>query len=396
MSHAWDTLYAIDKNGKTKIWSASAVMEAERAVAIVTFGLNGGKMQEARREYIAGKNLGKKNETSAWQQCVSETERKWRDKMEKEGYSTHQNDEEKEPDPLSHLSSLPILPILPMLAHTFDPVANSKKRHAITFPCYTQPKIDGLRCLMYYSEKHGDVVAQSRTGGTFSSVAHLTTCVRDALKHHPQWVLDGELYTRQYPFEELAGLLKKSKRSEEDTRKLLLVQYHLYDAFHRGDLSLSFQERWRWVSVLHSHVASEYLVLVETRVAHDLEDFRRAFSLYVADGWEGVMLRNSSGEYTPNYRSNDLVKYKEFLEEEFTIVGWKEGEGRDQGTVIWECRTEGGSTFAVRPRGTLEMRRAWFEEAVSWMGKRLTVIFQEWSEKRIPRFPVGKALREAY
>ena len=115
MSHAWDTLYAIDKNGKTKIWSASAVMEAERAVAIVTFGLNGGKMQEARREYIAGKNLGKKNETSAWQQCVSETERKWRDKMEKEGYSTHQNDEEKEPDPLSHLSSLPILPILPIL-----------------------------------------------------------------------------------------------------------------------------------------------------------------------------------------------------------------------------------------------------------------------------------------
>lgn len=405
----WDTLYAVDKNGKTKLWLAMAERQPDdTAICILIFGQEDGKLQETRRVYSTGKNIGRKNETSAWQQCLLETERKWRDKVEKEGYQPRTDDKNEEKTEEENRSPLPPTPpFYPMLAHPFDPVANAKKRHAITFPCFTQPKIDGLRCLMYYCTTLGVVVAQSRTGGRFHSVRHLTDAVCDWLKHHPDWVLDGELYTRNYPFEELAGLLKKSKRSDADENKLRHVQYHLYDAVNRADLSLPFVTRWEWLEKSFASFSSslekremlqmlQMLVLVETKVTQDLGDFRRAFATYVADGWEGVMLRNARGVYTPNYRSNDLVKYKEFMEQEFTIVGWKEGEGRDEGTVIWECQTQDGSTFSVRPRGTLEMRRAWFNEAASYVGKPLTVIFQEWSEKGVPRFPVGKAIREAY
>ena len=395
--YEWECLYALDKNGKVKEWKARAesVSLADEATAIITFGQRGGKMQEARRTYTVGKNLGKKNETSPWQQCVHETDRKWRDKLEKEGYSTREplgiEDEKEEKKAKDQKEDI----LLPMLAHTFDPIGNEKKRNPIRFPCYVQPKIDGLRCLIYFSPERG-MVAQSRTGGIFTSVDHLLQSLQPLLSRHPDWVLDGELYTRDYPFEELAGLIKKTKRTALDHQKLAHVQYHVYDAVHRLDLTLSFATRWHWVRACFQSNPTPSVVLVETKVADHLDAFRAAFSTYISDGWEGVMLRNGNGVYTPNYRSNDLQKYKEFIEEEFPIVGWKEGEGRDEGTVIWECKTKEGVLFSVRPRGTLEMRREWFQQAESYLHRALTVVFQEWSEKRVPRFPVGKAIREDY
>ena len=113
-------------------------------------------------------------------------------------------------------------------------------------------------------------------------------------------------------------------------------------------------------------------------------------------GYEGIMMRNTEGLYQENYRSNDLMKYKEFFEGEYPIVDFKEAMGRDAGTVIWECETPEGRRFGVRPRGTQEMRREWFNHGASYVGKQLTVIYQELSEMGVPRFPVGKAIREGY
>lgn len=379
-------LFGVEKNGKTKIWIAEVYRNSdETAYSLIRFGQEDGKMQEARRDYLIGKNLGRKNETTAVQQCVSETERKWKDKVEKEGYTnaSHHDDDEKKSEA-----------IYPMLAQTFDPTSSVRKKKTITFPCCVQPKIDGLRCIMYYSEAADRVVCQSRTGGMFVTVDHVARELHALLKRHSNWAIDGELYTRTYPFEELAGMIKKNKLSPTDMEKLGHIEYHIYDAIHLTDTDMTFGNRWSWLG-RHIH-PSKHIVLVQTEVVADMSSFRAAFSQYVEDGWEGIMLRNTDGVYAQNFRSHDLQKYKEFVEHEFPIVAWKEGEGRDKGTVIWVCRTAEGVDFAVRPRGTLEMRREWFQKAHEWVGSQLTVIFQEWSEKKVPRFPVGKDIRSGY
>jgi len=112
-------------------------------------------------------------------------------------------------------------------------------------------------------------------------------------------------------------------------------------------------------------------------------------------GYEGCILRNINGLYRTNYRSHDLQKYKEFIESEYEIVGFKEGDGRDKGTVIWICKTH-DSTFSVRPRGSIEMRKELYENGNNYIGKKLTVIYQELSEMGIPRFPVGKSIRDGF
>lgn len=235
------------------------------------------------------------------------------------------------------------------------------------------------------------------------------------------------------PFEELAGLIKKKKITPADTERLKKVKYHVYDIYDHTQHDMPFAERMKVLaaavrrcgcvandthsagvaavsgrilrsdtmeataaSVAAVAAATSVVVLVRTEKIAVISEFRRLFAEFVELGYEGIMLRNAAGVYRANYRSNDLQKYKEFIEDEYRIIGYTQGEGRDAGAVIWLCETADGKDFTVRPRGTMEQRRTWFSNGESYIGKNLTVIYQELTDEGKPRFPVGKAVRDGY
>lgn len=376
-SFTFPTIYGTEKNGKTRMWNALVECVADgSAVATITYGQVDGKQQTTTRIYTTGKNKGKSNETSPFEQGKLETERKWKDKVEKENYSEVFEIVE---------SSVPTDKIFPMLAGTYS--IESTKKNDIVYPCLVQPKLDGLRCIMY--QRDGQVLAQSRTGTIFSTLSYVTDSLTSLFNTNPTLVLDGELYTMNIPFETLAGLLKKKHITAEDRDKLEQnVQYHVYDMISPE----TFIQR---ILRLQHMSFSKYVIIVNTEEVLSISDFQCCFSSYVAQGYEGIMLRNKHGLYKSGFRSNDLQKYKEFLEDEYKIVGFEEGDGRDKGCVIWVCATN-ARLFRVRPRGSMPQRREWFQNGAAYVNKKLTVIFQELSEQGIPRFPVGKAIREDY
>ena len=438
VAHSFSKLYAHDKNGKIKVWTAAVLVNSQStAVASrITHGYINGKQQVAYRDCQAGKNIGRSNETTPLDQCISETRRKWTDKKEKEGYTETKPadcgegygdisgndyyDDDGESDAPAAIGR----PFLPMLAQTFNPAdvgaASSKKKKVIRFPCFVQPKLDGLRCVSYVIRNENDatnIALQSRTGAYFTGLSHIAAALRPYLSQHPNIVIDGELYTDQMPFEELAGLIKKKKITDIDVERLKMVKYHVYDIYDHSQHDMPYSERISQLAgavrrcgcvandaltatagrMLRSDTeAAAVVVLVRTEKVAGLADFRRLFAEFVESGYEGIMLRNAAGEYRANYRSNDLQKYKEFLEDEYPIIGYTQGEGRDAGAVIWLCETADGKEFTVRPRGTMEQRREWFNNAKEYVGKNLTVVYQELTEEGKPRFPVGKALRDGY
>jgi DNA ligase-1 len=162
------------------------------------------------------------------------------------------------------------------------------------------------------------------------------------------------------------------------------------------DLKAPFIERISFLEKQFSNGKYPKVKFVETHKVADVNEFRKMFSEFVVNGFEGIMLRNINGLYRTNYRSDDLQKYKEFMEDEFTIIGFTEGEGHDKGTVIWVCETSDGKKFTVKPRGTIQRRREYFKNGHIYIGKSLTVIFQELTDNGKPRFPVGKDIREGY
>ena len=405
------TLYGVEKNGKIKTWCASIYLKGANAstnpaYAIIEHGQQEGKKQTTQRDYTEGKNIGKKNETTPLAQCIAETKRKWTDKRDKESYQTtlpSQAPEAQADTPAAAPTAAK--KYFPMLAQSFAPDSKTAKKNTIVFPCYVQPKLDGLRCVIYLDPITGEIRRQSRTGTYFDTMTHIAQSLAPLFAKYPNVVLDGELYTTEMPFEELAGHIKRKLLDDADHEKLKAIEYHIYDVIDETPTA-TYEVRHNSIkrmfaslaasTVSSPHTLPPYIRLVNTVEAKTPADFKMNFAKFIEEGYEGIMLRNKEGKYRCNYRSHDLQKYKEFVEEEYPIVGFTQGDGRDKGTVIWICRTKEEKEFNVRPRGTIAARTFLFNNGHKYIGKMLTVIYQELTEEGKPRFPVGKDVRENY
>ena len=122
-------------------------------------------------------------------------------------------------------------------------------------------------------------------------------------------------------------------------------------------------------------------------------EIHAAQARFVEEGYEGAMVRNLTGAYAIGKRSANLQKVKTFLDGEYLIVGFTQGTGNETGCVIWECHTPAGQPFGVRPRGTQEDRKVLFQNGSDYIGRQLTVRYQELTYYGVPRFPVGIAIR---
>lgn len=244
--------------------------------------------------------------------------------------------------------------IMPMLANTWE------DRHKyISEPFYVQPKLDGVRLLV---SKDG---CFSRTGKRVDGLDHLGDGLRDG-----EW-LDGEMYARNMTFEQLTSAFKTNPTA---------LTFHVFDYFDVTRPDLPFAERQKRVTV-------------ETILVESKDDIGAHHDRFVKQGHEGIMIRDAVSVYEIGKRSNYLLKYKEFRTEEYEIVGVKEGTGREVGAAIWECRA-GNHTFSAKPEGTLEFRRRLFRDREKYMGKMLTVRFQNLTALGVPRFPVGVVIRD--
>ena len=374
-----ETLYAPAANGKRKQWSVTVVEDEGGAATLeATHGYAGGVLTTSGRCIATGKNAGKRNATTAVQQAWKEAESMWKKKRDA-GYEPATATATPEAVATATAVALP----LPMLA---QPYSSAARR--LVFPCYAQRKLDGVRCLAVSGRG-----LYSRNRKPFSNLAHIQTAV-DALVP-PGTVLDGELYSETHRFQELVGLVM-AKRAQCDTSAVFLWVY---------DVVLPEQPYSRRHAYLCSTFAGMDLYelpkdpkpalrLLDTSMVSTAEGLHLAHAQFVEEGYEGIILRNSAGKYRTGVRSADLQKHKDFHDGEFRVVGFTEGEGGETGCVLWICETEESRSFTVRPRGSREERAAAFANAGAYVGRMLTVRYQELTDRGIPRFPVGIAFRE--
>lgn len=412
------TLYKSKAKGKITQWEVSVVptgTDAPTSFHIVTvFGDTDGAKQTHTTLVAKGKA-----KRTPLQQATLEARSKWNEKKTREAYG------ETVPNASADSTTTPMRP---MLANTFDkalyaPSRSASRGYKIPFPMYAQRKYDGIRCMCHINmtntivrglnasnlETSEDVVRrslvlESRKGVIFHNLESLQQDIQRVLSAgvaagvwSPTVVLDGELYTNTIPFETLSGLVRLGPTATNTSAMDLLsfVEYHLYDFYDPVHPTWSFHERnCRLERVFASAPSTIKCLRVPTVTVDTLDRIDELHRQYVDEGFEGIMLRASEGAYEPNKRSKFLQKYKEFMEEEFVIVGFHDGDGIDQGLVIWECVTKNGTRFSAKPRGTHEHRRQLFEHAQEHVGKLLTVVFQEYSTDGTPRFPIGKAIRD--
>lgn len=358
---------------------------------IVSFGEINGKTQS----HTTIIEKGKANRT-IYQQAVLEANSKWNEKKNRDGYRMDISlTKFVEKEELNDLFS-------PMLANTFNEkhyLPSSSRNYKIPFPAFVQKKYDGIRCIALLDSQN-NVVLQSRKCVKFAHFTNIESSLKlffeQAGAKPDRFIFDGELYSDSIPFETINGCVRLTKNINEKERiNINKIQYHIYDCYISDKPNTIFKERMEILKSIFEKVRNRgYIHEVKTEPVCNLNEIKLKHAEYVKDGFEGIMIRDANGIYEPNKRSKYLQKYKEFMEEEFEIVGFHDGEGVDKDLVIWDCITKEGKVFSVRPRASFEERRQLFKEAISHIGKQLTVTFQEYSPDLIPRFPVGKGIRE--
>lgn len=364
------TLYGLAKNGKTKEWTISVgehtISSGDTGWFVYTASgyQDGIKAEHVRR--VHGKSIGKSNETTPCEQATLEAQSDWNKKKD-QGY-------------VENTADLASVKIRPMLAHDY-----TKQGAKIKFPCFIQPKLNGVRCLV---ERHENGVSfWSRNGKSFPVLEQHKALVKELgdLMRVGDW-LDGEIYVHGWRFQHIVSAL--TAFSKETTH----LQYHVYDVVDRNK---QFGARFESNLPRIERLELKHVVAVKTTVCGLAADVSRHQQRYVAEGYEGLMLRNKAGMYVPNYRSYDLQKYKTFIDEEFEIVG---ATYDVEGGVIWTCSSKYAdpfdNLFNVRPMGTLTQRKKMWAECTKYFGKQLTVKYQELSVDGMPIFPVGVGVRE--
>ena len=357
-----ETLYSKDKSGKVRYWKISVEDTTNGVFITRRYGQIDGKETVTSTEITSGKNIGRSNETTKLEQATLEAQSIYKKQLEA-GFT---------PDKESLEGSIIILP---MLANKWE-----DKSHNISEPFYVQPKLDGVR--MIIGRHQGKILSLSRTGKVFK-MSHIEEVVAPLL--HEGEFLDGELFSDELTFQEITGVCGAKKNTSHNLSK---IKYHVFDYINVHILNLTFDERTRELFRFDKIVN-----LVPTYEVSKKSDVQKWHDKFAAEGHEGIMIRDRRGVYTLNQRSSHLLKYKAFQTEEYTIIGASEGKGPDAGTVIWECGCPKGS-FSVRPKGTREQRTEWFQQYERYLGKKLTVQFQNLTDRGLPRFPVGLAIRD--
>lgn len=354
MNKIYDRIFKIDSKGKTRIW----YMEQEYDKYRTWDGTEGGKIKCSEWRLAEPTNIGRSNERNGIAQAAFEIEAQYKTKLEKDYHPTLEAAQSGG-------------------SHIFE--AMLAEKYKSFQPGFAQPKLDGFRCI---AKKDG---LWSRSGKPFVSSPHIMEALAPLFEANPDLILDGELYNHELRdnFDEIQSLItvksdkKLTAEHYEKTRDM--VQYHVYDMpSHPGN----FVERTLALCDLLADI--EFIKIVDTVVVNDEEKFDVLHGEWLEQGYEGSMWRNN----TPyeNRRTKNLLKRKDFIDEEFEVVAIEEGQGNWAGVAKRvTCRLPDGRTFGAGIKGTRERGI----ELLNEKHHIVTIKYFQLTPDGIPRFGVA-------
>lgn len=353
-------LYKLSKTGSTLQFHIIARKVLDGAVLITRKGTVEGTVTEDI-ETVYPRNVGRANETTPFEQAKLMMRSK-SNKLQDKGYKRI---------PVGVISLTDIRKYLSSWAGTdasgnLLPMLAQKNVARIKYPGYIQRKFDGMRAIANPSEM------RTRNGKPLSNLSHI---LADLPELPEGWWYDGELYHHDRSLQQIVSMVKRAQPGNKE------IQYRIYDLVNTG---LPFKARKRALNRI-LRTAGPSVVRTKTYLVDSKEAATDLFTRFLEEGYEGAMWRDPDGIYECGTRSWGLIKIKPFDEDEFEIIGVNEATGRDIGTAIFVCKTKSEEEFTVRPIGTREVRREYFNNfEEKYLGKMLTVRFQGYTDRGVP------------
>lgn len=396
----FDTLYTLDSKNKIRIFECEVRIINTTHVATRT-GLLNGKLIEQTEVVSKGKQT-----RSIEEQAIFQADSLWKAKFD-EGYKDMQTIfnqfppytlDEGEYYPHGTLKQafekLPKLAYtnsnldeLPMLAHKLKDIKKP------IFPYYSQPKLNGLRCIAKFDNSSNPVpfsIKLCSRGGQYYQISHIQNALFDLFSRinndigSSNFLLDGELYVHGVPLQEISGAARKEESGLFASNDWL--EYHIYDIINIDNVHETQSQRIRNLLTLNLINMQTSIKIVIPTVVENQKEVEKLHNKFVSEGYEGLILRDPNGEYKFNQRTRNLLKVKQYQDEEFEILDatYDNNKGIGESFVFILKNNINDLTFKSRPTGTEEQKIAWLNTP-GLVGKKATVRFFERSKDGLPQ-----------
>jgi hypothetical protein len=212
----------------------------------------------------------------------------------------------------------------------------------INFPAYAQMKMDGMRFNAIV--RSGKVEFRSRNGKQIHLLGNLEKEFA-ALAGDIDCVFDGELlvmFEGDYQFADRQtgnGILNKANKGTISAEQAALVHATVWDlipyvAFVDGYCLTPYSKRFSTLEQIVNKQKSEgkKIWTVTSTLVQTLDEAQEIFQGYLAEGFEGIILKDGAGEWEDK-RSKTQIKFKGELECDLKIVAVEEGSGKAAGML---------------------------------------------------------------
>jgi DNA ligase-1 len=253
---------------------------------------------------------------------------------------------------------------------------------------YVQPKLDGNRVILM------DGKAYSRNGKLYPNCEHV---IGDLQSVYPgffkKWVVDGEMMG-DLGFDQSSGALR---RINEKNRERATFTYWGFDLIAREDWEK------RHTPPMSDRIHNALLTLDNKQLRHvrwvptsailspNLAKINRFLNEYLAQGFEGAMLKDAAARYCFK-RGPNLLKVKKFQDADLRIDAFYEGKGRHKGRlggIIVVGQIDGKPVESKVGSGFDDaLREHIWKDQKGWWGATVQVQYQDFTKDGSLRFPV--------
>lgn len=411
MKKEFETLYARNSNGKINEWKIASDGTGNYSEVIITEGLLDGEKIITRRR-SKGKNIGKMNETSDFDQACRDSESRWTLKKKK-GYKSltdlgilPSNTKDWVENELIIKSLEIVLPqnrtdannlSKPMLA---KPMFDSKTGKCIfKFPAIGQPKLNGFRIMCrwekvmegegIFRQEVEKPVFRSRDGIKFDTLEHIEDdFTKDMFFHEgEELAYDGEIFNYDFLLQRINSAVNK-KNSDTINLKFFVFDIAIENMIQTRRLELMNKLLSKFGNQSNPDVWQ-----VQTEVIETIEQAEKQTDHWIRFKYEGGIFRDPKAFYQFGKRNYSMVKLKRFMDDEFEILDVIGGDNSpDLGVFV--CKAKNGKSFKCTPQGTHDVKREYLANKVNYIGKLLTVKFYEYTAEGIPFHTTGLTIRE--
>lgn len=206
----------------------------------------------------------------------------------------------------------------------------------IRFPAIVQTKMDGMRVNAIV--KDGALSFYSRNGKELSLLDNMSeellmmqqTYGKDVVFDGELLVLDenGKISDRQTGNGTLNRAVKGTITEEQASRVVMIVwDIITYDMFLKGKDSIEYSIRFAILENLIKRKDDNKVRLIESSVVQSLEQTQEIFQSYLADGHEGIILKDPRSIWE-NKRSKSQIKFKAELDCDLKVMSVISGTGK--------------------------------------------------------------------